>query len=834
MKPRTGLRLAVLIGWIVAAAGAQAQDAALVRSKAMRDAFISEFRITGAMDPGRLAPAVSEMEALVATTAGPEQARALLELGILRRLGFDLPSALMHLRRAAGLAHEFGLRDVEYDAWINVVRATVAGPRDHGAAAQALERAENAAGPQPTPKQQFELLSYQGQLKAVRGESESAMVDAAASILLATEPLDRYYAEWELAGALTDIAKSCDYRTVRDARSADDKDDQFGACRRAVSAAGQAFSRAASIADGSGWRFMADMSRRQMRNLAVREQVIASRDRFLKLQADNANIFTPRSARDVLVGQEFFANSSALTEIMPLINQAVSQMVADADTLSGRPSASSQYLKAILAEARSGKPDAAIELFAVGTSQLSRERGSFFDPRRRGTAIEGGGEVVREMALRLLSAGREAEAFAAFEAVRARGLGELTTLLDDPNVTAAERAWLASVVLLDAEASAIEQRIAESIIATGRPETGSSAIQRLQTARVQKRAVLASNEPARARFAGQTASPAGLNDLRAASAQAGIPVLLYWTTPANLIGWYVGPQGSVPRSIFLPEGVLIEKIRRIQDTVVQNDPDRRFDEATARELFLFLISPFADLLDTKQVLIIPQGALLGLPFETLLNPASGQPLIEQWAVSYAPNATMAVRALRQEPRGIRHVAVLADPALALSTQELKRIEASGALISAARLSDRVLAFDRADALHGLTHGRFDAFEPLLSELENPVSPIEPVRAADMLAWPLRDLPLVVLSACEGSRVGTRISNEIFGFPWALLAGGAHAVVLSRWRVDADSNSVWMQVFYQAAARGDSPAIAAAHAMRAMRKAGFGHPYHWAAMQVTGR
>src|SRR3712207_8552876 len=39
------------------------------------------------------------------------------------------------------------------------------------------------------------------------------------------------------------------------------------------------------------------------------------------------------------------------------------------------------------------------------------------------------------------------------------------------------------------------------------------------------------------------------------------------------------------------------------------------------------------------------------------------------------------------------------------------------------------------------------------------------------------LRLAVLSACEGARVGTRVSNEIYGFPWALLAGGAEAVVL---------------------------------------------------------
>ena len=63
----------------------------------------------------------------------------------------------------------------------------------------------------------------------------------------------------------------------------------------------------------------------------------------------------------------------------------------------------------------------------------------------------------------------------------------------------------------------------------------------------------------------------------------------------------------------------------------------------------------------------------------------------------------------------------------------------------------------------------------------------------------------------------QISNEIYGFPWALLAGGAENVVTSRWRVDGASNGKWMHTFYAAIASGSTPAEAAATAMRQMRK-----------------
>jgi CHAT domain-containing protein len=92
----------------------------------------------------------------------------------------------------------------------------------------------------------------------------------------------------------------------------------------------------------------------------------------------------------------------------------------------------------------------------------------------------------------------------------------------------------------------------------------------------------------------------------------------------------------------------------------------------------------------------------------------------------------------------------------------------------------------------------------------------------------------VLSACKGGQVDARISGEIYGFPWALLAGGAEAAVLSRWDVNGDSNGKWMGVFYREVASGAPAAQAAAAAMRDMRKSGLTHPYYWAAMQVSGR
>jgi CHAT domain-containing protein len=83
-------------------------------------------------------------------------------------------------------------------------------------------------------------------------------------------------------------------------------------------------------------------------------------------------------------------------------------------------------------------------------------------------------------------------------------------------------------------------------------------------------------------------------------------------------------------------------------------------------------------------------------------------------------------------------------------------------------------------------------------------------------------------------MNVRISNEVYGLSWALLVGGADAVVLSRWRVQGSSSADWMARFYGSLVAGlGSPALAAADTMRQMIRGGQ-TPFHWAAPQVFGR
>ena len=804
--------------------------------RTQRDAFIDAYRVGGTIDLSQLAPAERGLAALVQGSGGQIRARALLELGTVQRLRNEFEDAIATLSHAAQAAQALDLRDVAFEAWIGVARANEYGTSDHGAAATAFEHAVDIAGEQPTAKQRAELTGYRAQLELGRGETEAGIIDALRGVQLATSPQDRFYSELDLADGLQKLAESCDYRPLIDAKTSQDGTDTYAACRRAVAVARTAYQQAGATATSLGWTHLISEAQGFLNRLELRRLLIEQRARSDSLNL--AGVFHPRSIRDVLVTREFEAGASTLTDT-PILADLADSVVAQEIARSGRAGARSEYLLGLAKDIRGAGSGAAGQNFAAAAKLLGNERSGFFDPRRRGTVIENRGEIVLSLALRLLSLRRQSDAFAAFESVRARGLGELASALARPDVTAGDRAWLAELLVLEARAGAIERSIVAEIVATGRLDASVDKLQALDVLQADRRAKLRANEAAIARLGSDAVAPsASLHALQEAASRAGIPVLLYWSTFANVIAWYVGPDGSDVLNVFLPATALKEKIDRVLASSGGSLGRKPFDETAARELFLFLIAPFEKQLAStpvNQIMIVPQGPLVQLPFEALIDPATGASVIDRWTVSYAPNATMAVAALERQPQPIRTVAALVDPAIDDNTNETTAIHEAGAKLTSVTRIELFAGSWQADSLHILTHGVFNPDEALLSSLRATTRATDPpILAAELVALPLRGLPLAVLSACKGGEVGARISGEIYGFPWALLIGGTSATVLSRWDVNGASNGRWMGIFYRELSNGASAAVAAATAMRELRKAGFTHPYYWAPMQVSGR
>jgi CHAT domain-containing protein len=304
----------------------------------------------------------------------------------------------------------------------------------------------------------------------------------------------------------------------------------------------------------------------------------------------------------------------------------------------------------------------------------------------------------------------------------------------------------------------------------------------------------------------------------------------------------VSPKGVEVKTVFLPEVAVVDKVSRLRDS--SKTTGQAFDEKTARELYAYLIKPFANYLNQDQAVIIPQGPLVGLPFEALVDAEDGKFLAEKMAVSYAPNAAFIMRAFKGRLPEISTITAIYDEKIENDTQEISRIKGVEGVHVGSHSSQGMKAEDTikllgdAKTVHVLLHGKYNDDDPLQSTVkinEGRNRQGEYLTAAELLAADWRNKHLAVFSSCEGALVKTRISNEQFGISWALLAGGADQVMLSRWRVNASSNAIWMETFYKSlAVEKMSPALAANAAKRKMINSDKRHPYYWAGPQVFGR
>jgi len=847
MRNARVLRVLAAFALLGAAASARAQAPDPVAPyKAAHDAFVNNFHQTGGHDPTVLRRNLPGLQALAQTGSPEIRAKALIEIGYIQRVSSEFEPAAETYTHAANVAASIGNNGIQFDAWMGAARAK-GSARNHGAATEDLERAMAAAGPRPTPKQRFDVTLYSAELASERGEIESSLVGALDALHWAAAADDRFYAELDTASALEHLAQSCDYRPLHDGRSNNDSpDDPWGACRRALAAAEAGYLRATQTANGLGWRALVATVQGMNSNLKLRGQIINARAHELPATYPGVSSdflkFTPRSSKDVLAwrgekARQYLAASAAGPVINEQLLALMDQTIASAVEAQGGDDPSTLMMRGDLQNARNRNPAVAADLFTRASQLLIEERASFFDPRRRGTVVERQGGLLAKLALNLLSQRRDDAAFAVFELGRARGLGELTEILARSDVSLSDRVWLAEQVKLDAQASAVEQRVIEDVVAEGKLDRPADELARWEAAGSARRTHLLQRPDLRDRFARSSFTPAKLAELQRATTSAGIAVLLYWVDHPNIYAWYVGPHGSDVAEIFLPTSMLKQKIEQLHAIA---DESGALNEAAARQLYLYLLAPFSDVLDTQQVLIVPQGELVDLPFEVLKDPESGRYLIEQHIISYAPNASAALRSLQRPVPAVRAVTAIVDLEIDDGTHETTGIRSISGLQLRILSADDVVpgklvqSLRGAQAAHILLHGQFNALEPLLSTVGTTVRGTPSLQAADLLAIPLRGTRLVVMSACESGELQHRVSNEIYGFPWVLLAAGSENVVTSRWRVNGATNGAWMKSFYAALVEGASPATAAAGAMRTMLKADHTSPYYWAAMQVNGR
>jgi len=381
---------------------------------------------------------------------------------------------------------------------------------------------------------------------------------------------------------------------------------------------------------------------------------------------------------------------------------------------------------------------------------------------------------------------------------------------------------------------------------------------------------------AESRGQGPEAGPAPLN-VAGAQAQAGEATMIEYALGDRVsLLWVV--TGKHFRMVRLPARPLIDKEVRAFRELIAKPPSPGMDpdqwRAPARHLWNTLLGGAdRETARSGKWIVIPDGVLYYLPFETLISPAE-RCVLEDHTVIYAPSVSALSRLKQLVDVGGPKKELLAygDPDFGTASGSLpavvrsvyrsaglrldplpntrREVMAIGAMFPESRRKI-LLGRDATESsvkqedltqyrrLHFATHTFMDEHSPARSgvvlALHDPHGEDGVLRASEILKLKL-DADLVVLSACR-TGLGTMVRGEgLVGLTRAFLYAGASRVVVSLWEVADSATADLMQSFYAAMGRGRSPAEALRLAKARMLAQGatvYRHPYYWAPFVLAG-
>jgi len=252
-----------------------------------------------------------------------------------------------------------------------------------------------------------------------------------------------------------------------------------------------------------------------------------------------------------------------------------------------------------------------------------------------------------------------------------------------------------------------------------------------------------------------------------------------------------------------------------------------------------LIEPVQEFLRQEKIrslLLVPQGDLFYLPFAALLNRRDGKFLIESFDLSQMTECDLASPAARAPTGGLVAFGNPEGAGLAEAEREIEsirqRFPGSLALRGEQASRKRLFNLRAARYLHFATHGVLDDRDPSASYL---MLAGENLGVGDIYDLSLRNVELVVLSACRtalgtASSSGTEVGVFVEAFRQV-----ANSVVATLWSVDDLGTRELMVPLYDGLAEGKqgAPALAAAQ-RRLLKHPALKHPYFWAPFVHYGR
>jgi len=341
--------------------------------------------------------------------------------------------------------------------------------------------------------------------------------------------------------------------------------------------------------------------------------------------------------------------------------------------------------------------------------------------------------------------------------------------------------------------------------------------------------------------------------VQAIAARAHATILFYWLAPQHSYVWAITPKRTVLRQL-PPAKEVDEAVARYRKALLASRDPVETGNSDGVALYQMLIAPVEDLIPrNSRVIVVPDGSLDALNFETLLAPRP-QPhyWIEDVTISNASSLRLLSTPARPASAFKRKLLLIGDPLISDGTfPELPKASVEMEQIAQHFSPEQRLVYAKAEAtpqayleshpeqfslIHFVAHGTASRTNPL----ESSVVLSGTGRGDDSFKLYARDIvrrrlqaDLVTISTCYGSGTRYYTGEGLVGLSWAFLRAGAHSVIGALWEVSDASTPPLMDALYAELEKGQTPdaALRAAKVSLLHSNGVFRKPFYWAPFQL---
>jgi CHAT domain-containing protein/Tfp pilus assembly protein PilF len=330
----------------------------------------------------------------------------------------------------------------------------------------------------------------------------------------------------------------------------------------------------------------------------------------------------------------------------------------------------------------------------------------------------------------------------------------------------------------------------------------------------------------------------------------GATVLFYWLGEKHSHLWAVTPS-SISHFTLSPASELEPLIKSYREALLGPWDALETSNTQGIKLYELLVGPAQKLIvPGSRVIILPDGGLYGLNFETLLNP---KPRLHYWiedvVIANANSLVLLAASASKLAAKAKKLLLVGDP-ISPSTEFPDLPQAAIEMADVERYfaaSDRtVLSRQQATAtayldskpaqysfIHFVAHGTASRASPLDSAvILSRQGDSYKLYARDIVRQPLQ-ANLVTISACHGAGERTYSGEGLVGLAWAFLRAGAHGVIAALWEVNDNSTPELMDDLYAEIQKGSAPDAALHHAKLKLLNSGtvYQKPFYWAPFEI---